>query len=186
MEISIRQAALEDAARVSAILQEAARWLGDRDVPLWQLDELSTNSITSDLARGLFFIAEDNGEPAGTIGFQLEDPQFWPDIPPGMSTFVHRLAVRRRYAGGIVSSELLKWAVARTQRLGRQFLRLDCDAARPRLRAVYERFGFRHHSDRQVGPYYVSRYEYAVFPEPLSSFKSAVQPQVPRQDRGKT
>jgi hypothetical protein len=30
---------------------------------------------------------------------------------------------------------------------------------RPRLRAVYERHGFRHHSDRQVGPHFVSRYE---------------------------
>jgi predicted N-acetyltransferase YhbS len=186
MEISIRQAALEDAAKVSAILQEAARWLEDRGAPLWQLDELSATSITSDLAGGLFFIAEDNGEPAGTIRFQLEDPQFWPDIPPGMSAFVHRLAVRRRHAGGIVASELLKWAAARTRMLGRQFLRLDCDAARPWLRAVYERFGFRHHSDRQVGPYYVSRYEYAVFPELPSSFGSTVQPQVPRKDRGKT
>jgi hypothetical protein len=41
-------------------------------------------------------------------------------------------------------------------------LRLDCEASRPRLRAVYEGFGFRHHSDRQVGPYFVSRYEYAL------------------------
>ena len=35
----------------------------------------------------------------------------------------------------------------------------DVDAG---LRAVYEHFGFKHHSDRQVGPYFVSRYEYDV------------------------
>jgi hypothetical protein len=35
-------------------------------------------------------------------------------------------------------------------------------ASLPKLRAVYERFGFVHHSDRQVGPYFVSRYEYRV------------------------
>jgi hypothetical protein len=39
---------------------------------------------------------------------------------------------------------------------------LDCEASRPRLRAVYERFGFRHLDDRQVGPYYVSRYTLVV------------------------
>jgi hypothetical protein len=38
-------------------------------------------------------------------------------------------------------------------------LGLGYGAQAVRLRAVYERFGFRHHSDRQVGPYFVSRYE---------------------------
>ena len=53
-------------------------------------------------------------------------------------------------------------AVARARLLGRDYLRLDCEASRMRLRTVYETFGFRHHSDRQVGPYFVSRYEYEV------------------------
>jgi hypothetical protein len=34
--------------------------------------------------------------------------------------------------------------------------------SRPWLRAVYERSNFRHHSDRQVGPYFVARYELAL------------------------
>jgi hypothetical protein len=41
-------------------------------------------------------------------------------------------------------------------------VRLDCEASRPRLRAIYDQFGFIHHSDRKVGPYLVSRYEYDV------------------------
>lgn len=39
---------------------------------------------------------------------------------------------------------------------------VDPDAARPRLRAAPRGAGFRHHSDRQVGPYYGSRYEIRV------------------------
>lgn len=57
---------------------------------------------------------------------------------------------------------LMRWAVERAAALGRRYVRLDCEASRLRLRAVYERFGFRHHSDRQVGPYFVARYEYVV------------------------
>lgn len=76
------------------------------------------------------------------------------------SAFVHRRAVRRRFAGGEISSTLIRWAITRTHTLGRRYLRLDCEASRPRLRAVYERFGFRFHSDKQVGPYFVARYEY--------------------------
>jgi hypothetical protein len=58
-----------------------------------------------------------------------------------------------------LSKAILSWAVERTRELGRRFLRLDCEASRPRLRQIYESFGFVHHSDRQVGPYFVSRYE---------------------------
>jgi hypothetical protein len=54
---------------------------------------------------------------------------------------------------------MMAWAAARTQALGRRVLRLDCDAERTSLRRVYERFGFRLHDYRQVGPYYVARYE---------------------------
>lgn len=147
---------------VSDILREAARWLEQSGRPLWQDDELLPSRIAADVDAGLFFVAECDGDVAGTVRFQLEDMLFWPDVSQDQSAFIHRLAVRRRFAGGRVSSALLQWAALRARSLGRGFLRLDCEASRPRLRAVYEQFGFRHHSDRQVGPYFVSRYEYDV------------------------
>ena len=119
-------------------------------------------ALLEDVASGLFVVAEVNGTAAGTLKYQLHDSLFWPDIRDGQSAFIHRVAVRRDYAGGLVSGALLKWAVDRTRSLGRSYLRLDCDAARPKLRLVYEQFGFRHHSDRRIGRYDVSRYEYAV------------------------
>ena len=63
-----------------------------------------------------------------------------------------------------MSTALLEWAVREARRLGRRALRLDCEASRASLRAVYERFGFRYHSDRHVGPYHVARYEYPLPP----------------------
>jgi GNAT superfamily N-acetyltransferase len=159
---AIRQAKPYEAALVSDILGEAARWLDQRGMRLWRDDELLPSAIASDVAAGLFFLAECGGEAAGTVRYQLEDQLFWPDIPQEQSAFVHRLAVRRRYAGSGVSGAILHWAVDRTRSLGRRYLRLDCDASRPRLRAVYEQFGFQYHSDRQVGPYLVARYEYDV------------------------
>ncbi len=160
--VSVRQATLQDAGVVSGILREAARWLEELGKPLWREGELNSTSIVADVAAGLFFIAECSGDAAGVVKFQLEDSIFWPDVPHGEAAYIHRLAVRRRYAGTGVSGALLRWSVQQTQGLGRRFLRLDCEESRPRLRAVYESFGFRHCDDRQVGPYFVSRYEYDV------------------------
>ena len=162
MRPSIRQATPNDAQIVADVLIEAARWLEQRGMPLWREDELSAPRIVADIDAGQFFLAERGGKAAGVVKFQLEDELFWPDVPPNESAFVHRLAVRRAFAGGDVSKALLEWAVERARSLNRRFVRLDCDASRTKLKALYEGFGFVHHSDRQVGPYFVSRYQYRV------------------------
>jgi hypothetical protein len=162
MEIHVEQATVTDVKTVSDILLEAAAWLRQRDMPMWRDDELVPEVVAADVAAGIFFVGKYNREAAGVIKFQLEDKKFWPDVPEEESAFVHRLAVRRSFAGGEVSHQLLCWAVDRTRNLKRHFLRLDCEASRSKLRAIYERFGFRHHSDLAVPPYYVSRYEYKI------------------------
>jgi GNAT superfamily N-acetyltransferase len=142
MKIIICQAMRQDVKIVSDILGEAARWLDQNGMSLWKAGELSPSSIGNDVNDSLFFLAECNGEAAGTVKFQLEDLVFWPDVLREESAFIHRLAVKRNFAGGHVSSALLQWAVERTRSLGRRYLRLDCVASRPRLRAIYDVLDF--------------------------------------------
>ena len=135
-KIQIRQAMPGDAANVADILKEAALWLEQAGMPLWRENELSVARIEIHITEELYFIAESEGVPAGTLRFQLDDSVVWPDAKPNEAAYVHRLSVRRRYAGTGLSSILLNWAAERTRGLGRQYLRLDCDAARPRLRSI--------------------------------------------------
>jgi hypothetical protein len=58
------------------------------------------------IAASLYFLAEQNGEPAGVVRFQLEDQLFWPENPPGEAAYLHRFAVRRKFAGGGMAREL--------------------------------------------------------------------------------
>lgn len=162
MHIEIRQATGADAAVIEAMLLEAARWVDALGVVMWEEGELGAERIAREIAEGQFFIAEVDGIAAGMVRFQLADLQFWPDMPQDDSAFVHRLVVRRAFKGRGISTALLEWSVARARSLGKRFLRLDCDAQRTKLRALYETFGFRLHSYRQVGSYYVARYELAL------------------------
>jgi GNAT superfamily N-acetyltransferase len=158
----VRQATEADALVIHEMLREAAAWVDALGVVMWEDGELEPDRTKAEVAAGQFFIAERHHEAAGAVRFQLEDTLFWPDLPPGESAFIHRLVVRRRFKGQGVSTALLTWAVARARGLGRRHLRLDCDEARPQLRTLYERFGFRLHSYRHVGSYYVARYEYPL------------------------
>ncbi len=162
MQIHVRQATADDVAEIEAQLVEAAAWVDALGAVMWEEGELDRGRIAGEVAAGQFFIADANADPAGAVRFQLDDQLFWPDQPRGEAAFVHRLVVRRRFKGAGVSTALLQWAVERTRGLGLAYLRLDCDADRHRLRAMYERFGFSLHSYRQVGAYYVARYQYRV------------------------
>jgi GNAT superfamily N-acetyltransferase len=162
MTTQIRQAVTQDAGVVEHILVEASSWVDALGVVMWEEGELVPARIAAECAARQFFIAYVDGDPAGVIRFQLEDRLFWPDLPQSESAFVHRLAVRRRYKGQGVSTALLRWAVDQARALGKRHLRLDCDESRPKLRALYEGFGFQLHSFRQVGAYYVARYEYPL------------------------
>jgi len=163
--ITVRQAQTADATLVQDMLEEAAKWVDALGEIMWEEGELAPGRVDDEIAAGLFFIAEMNSDPAGAVKFQLEDRLFWPDLSQENqddSAFIHRLVVRRRYKGLGISSALMKWAVSRASAQGKRYLRLDCDASRPKLRRLYEGFGFEFHSFRQVGAYYVARYEYPL------------------------
>jgi GNAT superfamily N-acetyltransferase len=157
--ITIRQATAADVAIVDQMIREAAAWVDALGVVMWDDGELDADRIRTEVTGGMFFLAVIDGAVAGAIRFQLEDQLFWPDRPDGEAAFVHRLVARRPFKGRGVAKALLAWAAGHARAQGRGLLRLDCDANRPKLRALYESCGFHLHSYRQVGPYYVSRYE---------------------------
>ena len=162
LDVSVRVAEPQEVEQVCSVLLEAARWLEESGQAMWEPDELDPALLAPAVHSGLFFFGLVDGEVAGTLKFQLVDPEFWPEATGHDSAFVHRLAVRRQFAGKGVSSALLAWARDRARDLGLAYLRLDCDARRPRLRSFYESHGFRYHSEIRWRSFDVARYELSL------------------------
>jgi GNAT superfamily N-acetyltransferase len=164
MSIVIEQAEAKDAETISEILQESARWLIENDLKLWDLNHLSVENIRDQVEDGMFWLAKVETEAAGCVRFQLSDEEYWGDVPQADvdSAFIHRLAVRRKFAGRGISKALIDWAKTKAKTEGREFLRLDC-ADRESLRRVYENYGFEFHSFKEREPYKVARYQFRLF-----------------------
>ena len=158
-DIEVQTAMLPETDVVVAILREAATWLEQRGMPLWQAAAFTSECVAPDIASERYMLARWRGSPAGVFKYQRDDPDIWPDAIPGEAAYIHRVAICRRYAGSGLAGVLLHAAAARAQREGCRYLRLDCEFARPRLRAVYERCGFIFHSDHAFGPYHMARYQ---------------------------
>ncbi len=161
MNVIIEQAAPHQTEKVSEILQEAAIWLVEKGEKLWETEELAPEKIKSQVESGMFWLAKIEGENVGCVRFQTEDLEYWDDVPHSDSAFVHRVAVKRSYAGKGVAASILDWAKTRAKSLGKIYLRLDC-GKREKLCRFYEGEGFKFHSEKMRKPYSVVRYEYKL------------------------
>ncbi len=140
------------------IMREAASWLIDLGQPLWLLDDLTEGHILADITQDDVYVGWTGGKSAAAMILQWQDPVFWPDAQDD-SAFIHKLSVRRRFAGTGSACKMVGWAAEEARRRGKQFLRLDCAGDRPKLCAFYCGLGFRQTTRRMMGKFDVAFYE---------------------------
>ena len=140
------------------IMREAASWLLATGRPLWRLEDLTEDNILAGITKNDVYVGWVGDEPAAAMILQWGDPLFWPHARDD-SAFIHKLSVRRRFAGTGAAGRLVEWAKEEAMRRGRRYLRLDCAGDRPRLCSFYERMGFQQTGRRMVGAFDVAFYE---------------------------
>lgn len=135
-------AKLEDIDIVLGILDEAASWLQQQNIPtVWKPGEFSRLAFVEQISHGEVHIGLVDEKPAGTLTLQWSDPVWWGERRPD-SGYVHKIAVRPAYAGQSIGRKMLKWAEAASRKADKKFLRLNCLAEDRKIRDYYERDGF--------------------------------------------
>lgn len=160
--MNIRRVQPHETALVAEVLGSAAHVLVQRGQGLWRASDVSEAAIADHVRAGMYYVANDDDGPVGVFRFQLDDVTYWPEIEGGSSAFLHKVAVHPRVQGHGFAQVLLAHALQLARDEGRRFLRLDCVSGRPKLRGVYERFGFQFHSQKRVGTTLVDRLELDV------------------------
>ena len=135
--LEVTQAGPADLSVVTQILEEASAWLHGRGIDQWP-KQFSADWIGPPLERGETWLANIDGVVVGTLTLTTSDPA-WPAEPLAAS-YLHRLAVRRSFAG--LGNDLLAWASTEAHRRGHRRLRLDCVSSNLRLRRYYTEAGF--------------------------------------------
>jgi GNAT superfamily N-acetyltransferase len=140
--VRIRPAQPGDVVTVLAIITEASEWrLAHGFANPWPLPTPEA-PYREALDRGELLVAEDpTGRVIGTMILQWEDPSIWGVRPPDAG-YVHKLAVRRDYAGHNAGGEMLEWAAEQTRQRSRKWLRLDTHSTHVRLHRYYREQGF--------------------------------------------
>ncbi len=140
------------------ILGEAASWISAKGIDQWRPDQFQTV-----IDRGDTYLALLDGEAVGTLALQWDDAideRLWRDVSNMEEAgYVHRLAVRRAFAGKGIGQYLLNWAESMVAAAGKSYLRLDCMAENPALCAYYERVGLTYRGEVQEKGWKARLYE---------------------------
>jgi Acetyltransferase (GNAT) domain len=156
--VQIRRATEADLEPAALVLRSAALRLEAAGEALWNPASFAAVTLEPMFRAGELCVATLEENVVGVMYLQERDATFWPDVGPDESLFIHKLAVDNAVCGRCVSTALLEFARAEVLTQGKRWLRLDC-ANRPKLRAVYERFGFQFRDSRVVNDFHVCRYE---------------------------
>lgn len=155
----LHQATSADVEIVCSVLRGVTAALQARGIDLWSVAETSETAVAPHVAQGLYQLAFQHDELVGVFRLQPEDPLFWSDVAPAPARYLHKLAVLPAWQGQGCAHAMLELACAVARQQGADRLRLDCRSGRPRLRAVYETFGFALHSQIQINGAMFDRFE---------------------------
>jgi predicted N-acetyltransferase YhbS len=133
-------------------------------------------------------VRTDDAETAATVALDsFSDPQLWtPSEQADPSMHLHRLIVRRKYAG--LGDDIIDWACARAGQLGNHWVRIDVWTDNVGLHRYYEKRGFKHVRTLDLADYPSG----ALFQRPAKNWREetlspaiAEKPQVLATRRGR-
>lgn len=129
--------------RAINIMKEVAAWGRSVGYRVW-LDEglLKDKLITTDVKEENFCIGRVDGIDACTMILQWVDNCFWPYSPLYEAGYIHKLCVRRDFAGKNISKKMVEYAKEQCRIRGAKYLRLDTGWDETKMKEIYTGLGF--------------------------------------------
>lgn len=139
----IRQASNNDIPFIEDILLDAVTFLRKAGLEnQWNEINIKWDSLSKDYKIDDFYIDYEDNIPVACMALTDYDKKYWPEIAKGKSIYLHKLAVKREFAGRGYSKDLINFAKDLSHEKGINSIRLDCNFYREKLRSVYENEGF--------------------------------------------
>jgi GNAT superfamily N-acetyltransferase len=125
------------------IMVATAQHCIEQNRPMWPVDSLTIERLERQYPAAQGYLGCMDAQVVATMILMGRDAEFWPDDSDGEALYLHKLTVHPAWQGQQLSAQMVQAATGYTRAAGRPWLRLDTAADRPKLRAIYERQGFR-------------------------------------------
>lgn len=139
----VKQANECDIPIIEEILLDAVNWMSKSGLQnQWNESNVKWSNLSKSYKISDFYVSYQNGLPTACIALTDYDPTYWPNIAKGESLYLHKVAVKRIFAGKGFAKELIDFTKNLAINRSINTIRLNCNKHRSKLRAVYEKEGF--------------------------------------------
>lgn len=127
-----------------SVMREVADWGREKGYRVWPDEWLRKEELlTPDAQPENFCIGILNGEIACAFILQWADTDYWPNAPKYESAYLHKLCVRRKYAGMNVTRLVTEAVQAECRKHGVRYIRLDTALDEKAVRKIYLNIGYK-------------------------------------------
>lgn len=158
MRLTYKQATASDIPVIEDILFDVTDYFEKIGDPQWRKYDVTWEGLAVYFRIENFCIAYLGDTPVGCMVILDRDACFWPEIPKGESLYIHKLAVKRAYAGRGFAREMIDYVKSLSVECGIGEVRLDCRSYKHKLRRLYEETGFALVKEAVIGDYSAAFY----------------------------
>lgn len=163
----VKQAGENDIPIIEEILLDAVNWMSQNGLQnQWNESNIRWAILAKSYNISDFYIDYQNDLPVACMALTDYDPTYWPDIPKDGALYLHKLAVKRSFAGNGYAKELIDYAKNLALNFKIKAVRLNCNQHRVKLREVYEREGFVCVEEKSID----GKYDTALYVYDLSNY----------------
>lgn len=127
-----------------SVMREVALWGRRKGYRVWPEEWLTPEELlTEDVLPENFCLGTVEGETACAFLLQWKDSEYWPDAPAFEAAYLHKLCVRRAFAGMGMTRLVVDAVRAKCREREIRYIRLDTALDEQAVRKIYLKTGFK-------------------------------------------
>lgn len=139
----IRQATKEDQEAIDAMYERRVKYNDEHGIHQWNLDEVGWKVFSKLYTFEDYYVGIEQGEIVCGLFIVDIDKLYWPDMPKGTSLYLHKICVDPSHSGKGYADAMIQFFIEKGRKEGYEDVRLDVRRHKDKLRAMYERNGFK-------------------------------------------
>lgn len=150
MNYEIILATDEDIIEFHKIIMSRCKWLEEKNINQWKI---TSYPIKYDInyfmeQRNNLYIIKKEKKVCGGMLLKTNDEEYWYDSNEVNAYYIHHLATKIGTKG--LGKELIKFAINKSKKDNKNYLRLDCVAQNDKLNEYYKQLGFEYNGKIEI------------------------------------
>ena len=143
MKLIIEQAKKQDLPAILEMYKRRVKYNNEHGIPQWNYEEVTWEAFSKTYTVEDYYVGKLGTTVVCGMFIVDVDDLYWPEVEQGKYLYLHKICVDPAYSKRGFSDQMITYFKEKGRAEGHDEVRLDVREKKDKLRAMYERNGFR-------------------------------------------